>query len=848
MAGVCSRCGAPIVGRQPPVVTDTGVGAVSDAAGKAVPAGVAGQALAEPYVPGSGESVPAELRLVLAGYVGIAGGLFAVALACAASAVFLLFFVDDVYFGDDWIGLLPWLVVIVCVVCIGALKALEALLVRGRFSVLLRRPSDPRTATVIASKRGGRTLILETTPAGYKPLSEVRLALWTKAEMLMPGERVTVYGSPGVESPVLVSSAQRGRAFLGTMKSRSTVRAEPVTPFDEKVSGATLVEWAAWAASTTFSSTGLRFGYDKREVDAFRSAVRDTFLGGAVFWVSTPPVRSDDVRGKQFSTHRPGYDKTQVDAFLEAAGIRLAAMESTDRPAEPLVSGAILVGWAEWADSTTFETAGSYDAAKVDAFREKIRDTFLGASKRPVRADKVRGKQFPSTNEGPGYSKTQVDAFLDAAGIRLAAMESTDRPQGPLVSGAIWAKWADSTRFSTSRLRVGRYDTAEVDAFREAIRDTFLRISGPPLTWRAPPGKQFTTTRRLRPGYDPEQVDAFLDEAEARLAAIRGIDPVSGTILTDEPSKPTQQDFQPPRWAEWAEWAEWADSARFSTPRKGSGYDTAEVDAFRQEIRDTFLGVKQPPLTSDEARDRRFRMARRRGYDVQQVDPFVDEAEQRLAAMESHAAAGRGRIKITIVYESMFGNSRKVAEAISDGVREARPEAHVECVAVRGASLELIRSTDLLIVGGPTHLGHMTTDFSRKRQISRENKAEVKGQPPHELEPETAGLGLREWFHQLPKAQVGGVLAGPHRHAAAFDTRLGSALAGGAANGIGRKLRRCGYGLVNNPEGFILDDASGPPCAGEIERAKEWGAQLVRTSVAHPEGWAIWDRLATSNE
>jgi hypothetical protein len=214
MAGVCSRCGAPIVGRQPPVVTDTGVGAVSDAAGKAVPAGVAGQALAEPYVPGSGESVPAELRLVLAGYVGIAGGLFAVALACAASAVFLLFFVDDVYFGDDWIGLLPWLVVIVCVVCIGALKALEVLLVRGRFSVLLRRPSDPRTATVMASKRGGRTLILDIIPRdgtcrGYQPLSEVRLASWTKAGMLVPSETVNVYGGPGGESPLLVSSLSR---------------------------------------------------------------------------------------------------------------------------------------------------------------------------------------------------------------------------------------------------------------------------------------------------------------------------------------------------------------------------------------------------------------------------------------------------------------------------------------------------------------------------------------------------------------------------------------------------------------------------------------------------------------
>ena len=126
------------------------------------------------------------------------------------------------------------------------------------------------------------------------------------------------------------------------------------------MSGATLVDWAAWAASTTFSSTGLKSGYDKQEVDAFRSAVRDTFLGGAVFSVSTPPVRSDEVRGKQFSTHRPGYDKTQVDAFLEAAGIRLAAMESTDRPVGPLVNSAILAGWAEWANSTTF-SAGGYD-------------------------------------------------------------------------------------------------------------------------------------------------------------------------------------------------------------------------------------------------------------------------------------------------------------------------------------------------------------------------------------------------------------------------------------------------------------------------------------------------------
>ena len=45
-----------------------------------------------------------------------------------------------------------------------------------------------------------------------------------------------------------------------------------------------------------------------------------------------------------------------------------------------------------------------------------------------------------------------------------------------------------------------------------------VNITFVPRTRR--PGQQFTTTRRLRPGYDPEQVDAFLDDAEQRLAAM----------------------------------------------------------------------------------------------------------------------------------------------------------------------------------------------------------------------------------------------------------------------------------------------------------------------------------------
>jgi DivIVA domain-containing protein len=49
-----------------------------------------------------------------------------------------------------------------------------------------------------------------------------------------------------------------------------------------------------------------------------------------------------------------------------------------------------------------------------------------------MRSDDLRGKQFPSTDNlfeaSPGYDKKEVDAFLEKAAWRLAAMESTDRP------------------------------------------------------------------------------------------------------------------------------------------------------------------------------------------------------------------------------------------------------------------------------------------------------------------------------------------------------------------------------------------------------------------------------------
>jgi Flavodoxin len=182
-------------------------------------------------------------------------------------------------------------------------------------------------------------------------------------------------------------------------------------------------------------------------------------------------------------------------------------------------------------------------------------------------------------------------------------------------------------------------------------------------------------------------------------------------------------------------------------------------------------------------------------------------------------------MKVTIVYESMFGNTHHIAQAISEGIREAHSDADVQCLPVGEAVPEQLESTELLVVGGPTHIRGMTSGFSRKLGISGEQKAEAKGEPAHDLEPDAEGPGLREWFDQLPKVGKGG-------RAAAFDTRLGSPMAGGAAKGIARRLQKQGYQLASDPEGFVVDDSYGPLRPGELERARQWGTQLVRAVVS----------------
>jgi hypothetical protein len=175
---------------------------------------------------------------------------------------------------------------------------------------------------------------------------------------------------------------------------------------------------------------------------------------------------------------------------------------------------------------------------------------------------------------------------------------------------------------------------------------------------------------------------------------------------------------------------------------------------------------------------------------------------------------------VAIVYESLFGNTRQIAEAIRDELRASHPEAEVDCLRVDQADPERLDSVDLLVVGGPTHLYGMSSRLSRKLGVKAERAKIAQGEEAPEPQPSAEGPGVRTWLHGLPTAPA-------HPHAAAFDTRAGNPTAGGAAHGIARGLRHHGYELVAAPEGFIVDGAAdGPLRHGELDRARTWAATL----------------------
>ena len=166
-------------------------------------------------------------------------------------------------------------------------------------------------------------------------------------------------------------------------------------------------------------------------------------------------------------------------------------------------------------------------------------------------------------------------------------------------------------------------------------------------------------------------------------------------------------------------------------------------------------------------------------------------------------------MKAVVVYESMYGNTHVVADAIGRGLASG---GEVVVVPVAKAAPALVTDADLLVVGGPTHAHGMSRPSTRQAAVDQ-----AKDNP---IDPSASGPGVREWLATMPPVAAS---------AAAFDTRAGVApalLTGRASKGIAKQLHQHGFGQVAEPESFLVDkDNHLEP--GEEERAEEWGARLA---------------------
>jgi flavodoxin len=162
-------------------------------------------------------------------------------------------------------------------------------------------------------------------------------------------------------------------------------------------------------------------------------------------------------------------------------------------------------------------------------------------------------------------------------------------------------------------------------------------------------------------------------------------------------------------------------------------------------------------------------------------------------------------MKALVVYDSQFGNTEKVAEAIAAAIGEAiKAPRSVETRLAADTGTEHLAGIDLLVVGSPTQRFRPT--------------------PP-----------VTDLLKAIPGKGLQGVKV------AAFDTRLTEDqinsirilgffvnLFGYAAQPIADRLAKKGGELAGPPAGFYVGDSEGPLLAGELERAAEWARKLVQ--------------------
>jgi len=161
-------------------------------------------------------------------------------------------------------------------------------------------------------------------------------------------------------------------------------------------------------------------------------------------------------------------------------------------------------------------------------------------------------------------------------------------------------------------------------------------------------------------------------------------------------------------------------------------------------------------------------------------------------------------MKALVVYESHYGNTEKIAEAIAEGIGPDARALHTS-----EATPEIVQTAELVVAGAPVMAFHLPGE-SMLANLPKDTKAPF---PPDMSHP-----SLREWLDTLPHHQGGA--------AASFETRLRWS-PGGATSAIDDQFHKAGFRTIAKPGKFVVKGSYGPLREGELERAREWGATLA---------------------
>jgi hypothetical protein len=161
-------------------------------------------------------------------------------------------------------------------------------------------------------------------------------------------------------------------------------------------------------------------------------------------------------------------------------------------------------------------------------------------------------------------------------------------------------------------------------------------------------------------------------------------------------------------------------------------------------------------------------------------------------------------MKVIVVYESHWGNTEAIARAVAAGFG---PEA--EALTTDQASGAVLTDADLVVAGAPLIAFSLPSDKMRSGIAAEASKAPT---PPDLSHP-----SLSSWLDNLPRS---------HGRSASFETRMRWS-PGGATGAIDRALAGAGYRSVGKGHRFIVTGKYGPLRDGEIELARQWGAELA---------------------